>query len=295
MNLNIMARKNPSSLLTSTKKKYDQLAKLCSKNITRTYSTSFSLGIQFIDQALRQPIHNIYGFVRIADEIVDSFGDYDRSLLLAEFKHDCFKAIDRGISTNPALHAFQDTVNTYSIDHELIHLFLASMEMDLSPVKFGQTQYQEYILGSAQVVGLMCLHVFVKGDKMAYERLKFPAMQLGSAFQKVNFLRDLGADYLHLGRSYFPSIDPSQFSASDKLNIEKEISAEFSQALSGIRQLPKSSGKGVYLAYTYYQQLFRKIQKRNPNQVLSHRIRISNWAKLGFMMKAKLRYAVNKL
>jgi phytoene/squalene synthetase len=290
-----MARKNPSSLLTSTKKKYDQLSNICSKNVTRTYSTSFSLGIRFIDQELRQPIHNIYGFVRIADEIVDSFCDYDRHTLLAEFKHDCFKAIDRGISTNPALHSFQHTVNTYGIDHELIHLFLASMEMDLSPVNFGQSQYQEYILGSAQVVGLMCLHIFVKGNKAAYERLKRPAMQLGSAFQKVNFLRDLGADYLHLGRSYFPSLDPSKFSSNDKLNIEKEISKELSQALLGIRQLPKSSGKGVYLAYTYYQQLFRKIQKRSPSQILSSRLRISNWAKFGFMIMAQLRYTINKL
>ncbi|WP_225876537.1 phytoene/squalene synthase family protein [Pedobacter psychrodurus] len=173
------------------------------------YSTSFSLGIKFINKALRQPIYNIYGFVRLADEIVDSFGGFDQSSLLAEFRVDCFKAIERRISSNPILNAFQKTVNDYKIETELINCFLKSMEMDLSPVDFNEQQYDQYILGSAQVVGLMCLQVFINGDSQIYEQLKPSAMQLGSAFQKVNFLRDLNADYLHLKRSYFPSVETS--------------------------------------------------------------------------------------
>ncbi|RZJ87031.1 MAG: phytoene/squalene synthase family protein, partial [Chryseobacterium sp.] len=191
---------------------YNKLSEAASKKTTQLYSTSFSLGIKFINLSLRQPIYNIYGFVRLADEIVDSFEGFDQSALLYEFRNDCFKAIERKISSNPILNAFQKTVNEYNIDHELIDCFLRSMEMDLSPIDFNTRQYDQYILGSAEVVGLMCLRIFTNGNNNRYEQLKPTAMQLGSAFQKVNFLRDLNADYLQLSRSYFPSVNPAQFS-----------------------------------------------------------------------------------
>jgi len=277
------------------KKIFDHVSAECSKIVTKRYSTSFSLGIQFLSGKLRTPIYAIYGFVRLADEIVDTFHDYDKEVLLRKFKRDCFEAIQDGISLNPVLHSFQQVVNQYQIDHELIELFLNSMEMDLKKETYTPEKYEKYILGSAQVVGLMCLQVFTEGDKAEYERLKGPAMKLGSAFQKVNFLRDINADYFLLSRTYFPDVDLAKFSNPEKLKIEEDIAQEFASALAGIRELPQSSRNGVYLAYTYYQKLFQKIRNKTAEQVMQERIRISNFRKLTLMFGASIRFKTNRL
>lgn len=274
---------------------FDKLSAKCSEMITKRYSTSFSLGIYFLDEKLRQPIYSIYGFVRMADEIVDSFHDYDKVVLLAKFKRDCFEAIADGISLNPMLNSFQQVVNTYNIDKELIELFLQSMEMDLKQENYTQEKYNQYILGSAQVVGLMCLQVFTEGDKSEYEKLKDSAMQLGSAFQKVNFLRDVNADYYNLSRNYFPNVNLSEFSNIEKKVIEEEIEAEFKLALVGIRQLPQSSRNGVHLAYVYYKKLFDKIKSSTAEKVMAGRIRISNVHKFGLMFDSIIRYKTNTI
>jgi phytoene synthase len=258
---------------------YDRLSQICSKATTRLYSTSFSLGILFLSKKVRQPIYSIYGFVRLADEIVDSFHDFNKAELLAEFRLDCFTAIRRGISLNPILNAFQDIVNRYGIEHELIDQFLNSMEMDLAEQFYTTEKYEKYILGSAQVVGLMCLHVFSDGLHHDYERLKSPAMKLGSAFQKVNFLRDIKADYLVLNRSYFPKLNLSEFDDANKRLIEQDIKFEFEEALAGIKQLPQSCRRGVYLAYLYYTRLLKKISKVPAQRVMSERIRVTTWQK----------------
>jgi len=277
------------------KERFDQLSASCSKVTTRLYSTSFSLGINFLSKRLRQPIYSIYGFVRLADEIVDSFHNYDKPYLLAKFHADCFEAIEHGISLNPVLNSFQQVVNDYQIDHELIRLFLKSMKMDLEKQTYTPDKYDEYILGSAQVVGLMCLHVFTEGNKEAYEELKVPAMKLGAAFQKVNFLRDINADYNELSRSYFPGVEFSAFSNQEKQIIENNIEDDFNEALQGIRRLPGSSKRGVYLAFVYYKKLFRKITRINAERVLSERIRISNSHKCWLMINSLVRYKMNVL
>jgi 15-cis-phytoene synthase len=271
---------------------FDRVSAQCSKIVTKNYSTSFSLGIRFLDKTHRNAIYAIYGFVRLADEIVDSFHDYDKASLLLKFNRDCKEAIEDRISLNPILNAFQEVVNKYKIQQELIDLFLESMEMDLHKETYTAEKYDRYILGSAQVVGLMCLHVFVEGNPDSYERLKGPAMMLGSAFQKVNFLRDVNADFYILSRNYFPEVDLSNFSIAEKIAIENEISAEFEVALEGIKQLPKSSRKGVYLAYMYYKKLFDKIKKKTADQIMSERIRISNTHKFILMLSTvyKSRY-----
>jgi phytoene/squalene synthetase len=277
------------------KARFDTLSARCSRDTTRLYSTSFSLGIYFLAPQLRDPIYAIYGFVRLADEIVDSFHEYDKQSLLCEFREDCFLAISRGISVNPVLNSFQGVVNRYGIGHELIEQFLKSMEMDLAAQTYTTETYQEYILGSAQVVGLMCLQVFTGGNHDEFERLRKPAMQLGSAFQKINFLRDLNADHCELGRTYFPGIDLSVFSDQDKKVIEQDILFEFDEALNGIRQLPRSCRKGVYLAYVYYRQLFRKIAQVPAEKVLTERVRVSNGHKFWLMADSLLRYKFNAL
>lgn len=277
------------------KERFDTLSAKCSRETTRLYSTSFSLGIYFLKKELRQPIYAIYGFVRLADEIVDSFHDYPKSVMLEELKKDCFSAIERGISINPVLNSFQQVVNQYQIGHELIHQFLASMEMDLADQDYTAEKYEKYILGSAQVVGLMCLHVFTNGDKDNFERLRIPAMKLGSAFQKVNFLRDVNADYKELSRSYFPDVNLSKFSDEDKSAIEQDILQEFNEALNGIRELPRSCRKGVYLAYVYYKKLFQKIGNVPAARVMSQRIRVSNGHKFWLMFDSLLRYKLNVL
>lgn len=277
------------------KETFDQLSAACSKLTTQRYSTSFSLGIYFLGKKLRDPIYAIYGFVRLADEIVDSFHDYNKSYLLQKFKQDCFEAIDQGISLNPVLNSFQQVVNAYQIDRELIDLFLNSMEMDLQPVEYTPEKYDQYILGSAQVVGLMCLRVFTEGDANQYEELKSSAMKLGSAFQKVNFLRDVNADYKSLSRTYFPNVDLSAFSNLEKKLIEQDIEQEFKEALCGIRRLPASARSGVYLAYIYYKELFNKIKGASVEKVMSERIRISNSHKFGLMFDSMIRYKMNAI
>ena len=268
------------------KKRYDDLSLLVSKNTTQAYSTSFSLGILFLHKRVRTPIYAIYGFVRVADEIVDSFAGYNQSKLLKKFREDTFEAIEDRISANPILNSFQQAVHQYDMDLSLIETFLDSMEMDLEQVHYTREKYQKYILGSAEVVGLMCLHVFCEGDKNKYQELRPYAMKLGAAFQKVNFLRDLKDDYHILGRSYFPGIDLQDFSQVAKEQIEREIEEDFRIALEGIKKLPPSSKGGVYLAYVYFRSLFRKIQRLPPNRIFSERIRIHNGHKLGLMLNS---------
>ena len=266
------------------KELFDQLSFQVSKATTQKYSTSFSFGIKSLSPKLRPAIYAVYGFVRLADEIVDSFHGYDKTTLLHRLKEQTWQALDEKISLNPILQSFQETVHKYKIERELISQFLKSMEMDLSPVLYDKKLYDEYILGSAEVVGLMCLQVFVEGDKKEFEKLKRYAMKLGSAFQKVNFLRDLKDDYQVLGRSYFPNADLQIFDRHTKSCIEREIESEFDEASIGIRQLPVSSRYGVYLAYRYYVSLFRKIKFTPSHELLEQRIRISNGQKLVLMM-----------
>lgn len=277
------------------KETFDNLSAEFSKMITKRYSTSFSLGIYFLNEKIRQPIYSIYGFVRLADEIVDSFHTYDKDVLLSKFKRDCFEALADKISLNPVLNSFQQVVNKYHIEKELIELFLQSMEMDLKKEYYTHEKYDQYILGSAQVVGLMCLHVFTEGNKTEYEKLKDSAMKLGAAFQKVNFLRDVNADYYILSRNYFPNVDLAKFSDLEKSVIEEDIEADFKLALSGIRQLPLASRSGVYLAYIYYKKLFDKIKNCSAEKVMKERIRISNAHKFGLMFDSMIRYKINMI
>jgi phytoene/squalene synthetase len=274
---------------------FDQVSYKTSKLITRKYSTSFSLGIYFLDKRMHDPIYAIYGFVRLADEIVDSFHDFDKAKLISEFRKDTVKAIEEGISLNPVLHSFQETVHRYSIEWKLIDTFLNSMEMDLEDRVYDRNEYEHYILGSAEVVGLMCLRVFAEGDLELYETLKPSAMKLGAAFQKVNFLRDASNDYENLGRTYFPGIDIRAMSNEDKKSIEDEIEGDFKEALQGIKQLPLGSRRGVYLAYLYYHKLFHKIKRVPPSKILTERIRIANSRKLTIMFDSLLRHPLNLL
>lgn len=277
------------------KKLFDEVSYKVSKTITEKYSTSFSLGILALKPAIRPAIYAIYGYVRLADEIVDSFHDYDKEMLLKRFKADTWLALDEGISLNPILQSFQETVNKYDIDRKLIEQFLHSMEMDLQQIDYNSDLYKEYILGSAEVVGLMCLHVFVEGDKTAFESLKPFAMKLGSAFQKINFLRDIKDDYQILGRSYFPNIDMDVFDNNIKSQIEKEIETEFKEALIGIKRLPVSSKFGVYLAYKYYISLFKKIKNTPADKILNQRVRIHNGQKLSLAMSSYVQYKITAL
>lgn len=272
---------------------YDNVSIRCSRLTTQAYSTSFSLGIYCLDRTLRDPIYSIYGFVRFADEIVDTFHTFDKPELLKQFKGDTFQAIKDGISMNPILHSFQQTVNKYAIDHELIHQFLHSMEMDLKKNNFTKETFDEYVLGSAEVVGLMCLKVFCKGDARNYEKLKPMAMRLGAAFQKINFLRDLNADYLGMGRSYFPDINLDCFDETAKSKIEENIAADFHEGFMGIKQLPRGAKLGVYVAYLFYLSLFKKIKRTPSEYVLQRRIRIRNRHKLSILFYSYFRYQFN--
>jgi phytoene/squalene synthetase len=274
------------------KKLFDEVSYKVSRIVTEKYSTSFSLGILALKPAIRPSIYAIYGYVRLADEIVDSFHDYDKTTLLERFRNETNTALQEGISLNPILQSFQETVNRYKIDPSLIAQFLHSMAMDLYPIDYNSERYQEYILGSAEVVGLMCLQVFVEGDKATFEKLKPYAMQLGSAFQKVNFLRDLKADYQILGRTYFPNIQMHLFSPEIKHLIEAEIESEFKEALTGIKMLPASSRFGVYLAYRYYLSLFSKIKNTPADKIMSQRIRIPNSQKLSLAMRSYVHYKI---
>ena len=274
---------------------FDKLSAECSKITTKRYSTSFSFGIYFLSKKLRQPIYSIYGFVRLADEIVDSFHDFDKEYLLRKFKEDTYEAIQLGISLNPVLNSFQRVVNEFQIDHRLIELFLNSMEMDLVEKAYTPELYDTYILGSAEVVGLMCLKVFTNGDEAEYERLKPFAMKLGSAFQKVNFLRDLKADSQSLNRSYFPNVNLAAFCDRQKKEIEADIEQEFEQALLGIKMLPYSSRNDVYLSYIYYRKLFTKIKGLTAERIMTERIRISNHRKIGLMFDSMIRHKLNAI
>lgn len=261
----------------------------CSYVVTKTYSSSFCSAIGMLHKDLQKPICNIYGFVRLADEIVDTFHGYDKPALLQSFREDTFTAINKGISLNPILHSFQLTVNKYGIETDLIHSFFNSMEMDLSKNRYDETTYREYVYGSAEVVGLMCLTVFCEGDKKAFEGLKVSARSLGAAFQKVNFLRDIKADYNGLSRIYFPHCDFNNFTVSDKQQIEQDISKDFNDAYKGILQLPEKARFGVYVAYKYYLSLFKKIRQLKPATILQKRVRIPDYYKMLIIVRARVK------
>ncbi|WP_156309469.1 phytoene/squalene synthase family protein [Sphingobacterium endophyticum] len=272
------------------KQLFDELSFSVSKVITKKYSTSFSLGILALKPNIRNAIYAIYGYVRLADEIVDSFHGYDKEKLLRRLKIETDNALIEGISINPILQSFQETVHKYKIDRNLIDQFLHSMAMDLQKIDYNSDLYKEYIFGSAEVVGLMCLQVFTEGNKEQYENLKPYAMKLGSAFQKINFLRDLKDDYHILGRTYFPNIDMEVFNNEVKEKIETEIHAEFKEALVGIKKLPSSAMFGVYLAYKYYLSLFKKIRSKSSHEILNNRVRVANSEKAYVAFKSYVRY-----
>jgi phytoene/squalene synthetase len=274
---------------------FDNLSQEISRVTTQRYSTSFSLGIRFLNADLHKPIYSIYGFVRFADEIVDTFHGFDKAKLLADFKAQTYESIQDGISLNPILNSFQWAVNKYQIPLDLIETFLKSMEMDLDKNMYDKYGYEEYILGSAEVVGLMCLKVFVDGDSQEYERLKPLAMKLGSAFQKINFLRDLKADYHDLGRTYFPGIDLNEFNSGVKQEIEADIETDFRLGYEGIKQLPKKARFGVYVAYIYYYKLFNKIKGTPAHTILNERIRIPNNKKLRILLSSYVKHNLNLL
>ncbi|MBE0673609.1 MAG: phytoene/squalene synthase family protein [Bacteroidales bacterium] len=268
---------------------YNDTCRRCSRLITTRYSTSFSLGIRSLHKSLREPVYSIYGFVRVADEIVDTFHEHDKEGLFREFVADTWKAVEAGISTNPVLHSFQLVVNRYGIDHDLVRAFLRSMEMDLTMSGYSSSEYNEYIYGSAEVVGLMCLKVFCDGQEDEYQKLRPYARRLGAAFQKINFLRDIKSDFDDRGRVYFPQVDFRAFSKSDKKLIEEDISEDFRVALEGIRMLDNKSRFGVYLAYSYYVELFRKIVRAGPEEVTEKRFRVSDMRKIMLLAGAWLR------
>lgn len=274
---------------------YNIISTECSKNVTKKYSTSFSSAIFLLHKDLHQPIYNIYGFVRLADEIVDTFHHYNKQHLFQEFKTQTFDAMEQGISLNPILQSFQLTVAKYNIDKSLIDAFLYSMELDLSKESYTRAEYEQYIFGSAEAVGLMCLQVFCDGNKQTYKKLEPAARKLGAAFQKVNFLRDIKADNESLGRMYFPSCDFNNFTAKDKIAIEADILKDFNEALSGIKQLPIKSRLGVYVAYQYYYSLFKKIRSLPSKEVLETRIRIPDFLKAFIVARAGLRMKLNLL
>lgn len=291
----MQATATPSRLLSEQQQLFETTGIKCSRIVTRHYSTSFSLGISLIAKQYRDAIYAIYGYVRYADEIVDTFMHQDKATLLAEFRHETYKAIERGLSMNPIINSFQSVVRQYGIEQELIDAFLDSMEKDLNPLEYDKMSYDEYIYGSAEVVGLMCLRVFCNGDKAEYDRLKAPARSLGAAFQKVNFLRDLKDDFDERGRIYFPGINFGNFTNADKALIEADIEKDFADALIGIKQLPIGCRKGVYLAYRYYTKLFNKIKSKQPDVIKQQRVRINNWLKLFILLKSDARYRLNLL
>jgi phytoene/squalene synthetase len=274
---------------------FDNFSETASKIVTRQYSTSFSMGIRFLNNGFQDPIYGIYGFVRLADEIVDSFHDYDKKQLLEEFKRDTYLSIERGISLNPLLNSFQKVVHDFDIEKELIDAFLKSMEMDLEKKEYTEEGYKEYILGSAEVVGLMCLRVFTERNKTLYEDLRPYAMALGSAFQKINFLRDLSADYVGMGRVYFPNVNLSELNDTVKKEIEADIELDFEKGLQGIKKLSKKARLGVYVAYIYYRSLFNKIKNVEPQHILETRVRIPNPQKVMLFAGSYVRNSLNLL
>jgi len=274
---------------------YNQTCMECSQLITNRYSTSFSLGIRMFDKRFRAPVCAIYGYVRFADEIVDTFHDYPKAALLQRFREDTYRAIEERISLNPILHTFQNTVHTYGIERELIDAFLDSMAMDLHQSAYEDSMYKQYIYGSAEVVGLMCLRVFVENDSALFEQLKESACSLGAAFQKINFLRDMRSDFDERGRIYFPGVNFNTFNTEDKINIEADIKKDFDDALIGIQQLPKGARFGVYLAYVYYTNLFKKIKNAPAHRVIQERIRVPDSKKIYLLFSTALRNSLNLL
>lgn len=274
---------------------YDQTTFECSKLITQRYSTSFTLGIKTLNKKFHYPIYSVYGFVRYADEIVDTFHDFNKKELLDNFRQDTYKAIADGVSLNPVLHSFQAVVNKYHIEQELIDSFLHSMKLDLTEQDYTKDGYDEYIYGSAEVVGLMCLRVFCEGDKALYDSLLPPAKKLGSAFQKVNFIRDIKSDYEERGRVYFPGVDFNEFSKSAKEKIEADIQQDFDDALEGIMRLPAGAKMGVYLAYRYYLKLFRKIKNCPASRIKEERIRIPDARKMGILLSTYFQARLNAI
>lgn len=271
---------------------FDQVSIKSSQMVTNAYSTSFSLGIRMLHKSIRKPIYAIYGFVRFADEIVDTFEGYNQRELIDRFKEETYTSIHQGISLNPILNSFQHAVNHYKIDHWLIDAFFESMEMDLEDQTYDQQTFEKYILGSAQVVGLMCLRVFCNGDEKQYNELKDGAMSLGSAFQKVNFLRDLKADKEKLGRVYFPGMNFREWTPELKADIEKDISKDFQHALAAINKLPQNARYGVYTAYRYYFKLFRKLENATFDELFTKRLRVPNHTKLRLLFTSKARLAL---
>ena len=278
------------------KELFDKISEECSKNVTKSYSTSFSLATKMLSSNIRQDIYNIYGFVRFADEIVDTFHSYNKKELFSRFVDDLNYSLIEGISLNPILNSFQKTVNKYNIDKSLIDAFLKSMEQDLEKKKYKSLkEYKDYIYGSADVVGLMCLKVFVGGNNDDFNRLKPYAMSLGSAFQKVNFLRDLNDDYKKLNRIYFPGIDYKTFNEDAKNNIMIDIEKDFAKALKGIYMLPNNSKFGVYAAYKYYKRLLRKLDRASYLQIKRKRVRVPNYQKVDVLARSYVRYRLNIL
>jgi len=267
----------------------------CSRAVTLNYSTSFSSAINLLHADLREPIYNIYGFVRLADEIVDSFHEHDKPLLLRQFKEQTFDAFDRGISLNPVLHSFQRTVNEFAIDKSLVHAFFKSMESDLTKNLYDRQGYDEYIYGSAEVVGLMCLYVFCERDQSLFQQLKEPARALGAAFQKVNFLRDIKDDFTDLSRMYFPGCDFHSFTVTDKEQIENDVESDFKKAYKGILRLPIKAKFGVYVAYKYYYSLFLKIKSTQPGDILKKRIRIPDYHKAYIVFRAGVKNSLRMI
>ncbi len=270
---------------------FDHVSYKSSKLVTQSYSTSFSLATKMLSNSIRSHIYNIYGFVRFADEIVDTFHEYDKETLFNNFEKAMEDAIEKKISLNPILNSFQHTYHKYDVPHHLVEAFMKSMRMDLTKKEYNTyEEYKEYIYGSADVVGLMCLCVFVDGDKEKYETLKDSAMALGSAFQKVNFLRDLKSDYEQLNRTYFPNIDLTHLDEASKKRIVDEIKADFEVGYSGIVQLPDQAKFGVYTAYRYYKKLLQKLQSTPPLEIKNKRIRVPNYQKFGLLAHSYLNY-----
>ena len=275
---------------------FDTVSKDCSRIITQTYSTSFSMATKMLSNSIRQDIYNIYGFVRLADEIVDSFHDYDKKILFTQFEADLESALINKISLNPILNSFQETYHNYGIDKEMVDAFMNSMRQDLhKTVYHTEEEYKNYIYGSADVVGLMCLKVFVKGDPKKYEVLKETAMALGSAFQKVNFLRDLKADHDELNRTYFPNTDLNNLDEASKEAIINDIEKDFSEGLKGIKQLPLEAKFGVFMAYRYYNQLLVKLKTTPALEIKSTRIRVPDYKKVELLTRSYVKYQLNLL
>ena len=274
---------------------YSDVCVECARHVTRRYSTSFSMGIRLFDERLRDPIYAIYGFVRFADEIVDTFHGHDKEALLREFRADTYRAIDRRLSLNPILQAFQETVHRYRIERELIDAFLYSMELDIEHRTYERALYDTYIYGSAEVVGLMCLRVFCHADPAQYDELCAPAKRLGAAFQKVNFLRDISSDFHDRGRVYFPGVEFGSFTREQKAAIEAEIADDFAAALVGIKALPRGSRLGVHIAYLYFRDLLARIQRTDIERIRRERVRVPNAAKLSLMVGSAVRHRLNIL